>query len=342
MKMTKDMVPAEFRKWVGRRYDVEDQYQRAEQMAFSMINEGLARTGSPFWTMSVNGLLLNDQTADYLYRGDYGMTELNYKQGTFPVLEAYIKELTTPDMTDKQKVIALSQSMHYYLPKKYPKVPVFLYNESDEHTLLKGGGHCSCRGRLLTSLCQIMGIQARPVTQCPWIDRDRDAKKLLGGHTVVEVFLDGNWGFFDPQGSLFAMTEDGRIPSCWEIKQNREIFLSTPQHIKDQSQLNGYGVSKGEMSNWEYYWYKNFNPRCPMQISRYDNSASYTPGWLWATPELREKQAHDYALLQEILYDMASRNEITDEIYKTMSKNDFIKLLNITNTKLPSLETFAA
>jgi len=341
MKLTKDIVPAEFRKWVGRRPYLEDQYQRAEQMAFTMINEGLARPGSPFWQVSVNGLLLNDQTADYIYNGDYGKTDLNYKPGTYPVLEAYIEELTTPDMTDKQKVIALAQSMHYYLPKKYPKVPVFLYNESDEHTLLKGGGHCSCRARLLTALCQIMGIHARPIMQWAWTDREKDADKILGGHTVAEVFLDGEWGFFDPQHHLYAMTEDGRIPGCWEIRQNPEVFTKTPKHIEDQIEPHGYGADQGDMSVWEYYWYKNFNPKCPIQISRYDTTVPYSPGWLWATPELRERQQHDFGQLREVLNGMASRGEITDEVY-LMGKDEFAEFAKFGQTKMPSLEAVPA
>jgi transglutaminase-like putative cysteine protease len=337
MRLTADLVPASFRKYVGRRPWLVDQRQRARQMSFTMINECLARPGSPFWGVSVNGLLLNDETAAYIYGPDYGRIETPYRAGTHPVLERYIDEVTNDRMTDKERIIALSQSMHYYLPKRYPKVPVFLYNESDEHTLLKGGGHCSCRARLLCALAQILGIPARPAMQWTWVDYDKDPTKELGGHTVAEVFLDGEWGFFDPQHHLYAMTTDGRIPGILEIRRQPEVFTKTPKHIEDQIQPSGYGAAQGTMSVWEYYWYKNFNPKCPIQISRHDTMQPYTSVWLWATADLRARQQHDYDQIKSVLVPMGERGEITDEVY-LMNKHEFTEFAGITDAQLESNE----
>lgn len=337
LKPTRDIVPDHFKKFAGRRFHIDDQYTRAIHMAFTLSNEGLAEPGSPFWGVSTNGLMLNDQTAAYIYDGDYGKDNLPYKAGTHPVLERYIDEVTNDKMTDAQRVIALSQSMHYHLPKRYPKVPVFLYNESDEHTLLKGGGHCSCRARLLCALSQIMGIPARPVMQWAWIDFSKDDKKILGGHTVAEVFLNGEWGFFDPQHHLYAFTRDGRIPGIREIRRTPEIFTKTPKEIEDIIEPSGYGAAQGDKGVWEYYWYKNFNHKCPIQISRHDTMQPYEARWLWATPELRKNQQEDYARNEAILKDLAAKNGITDEIY-AMNLHQFRRRMNITDAKYQSLE----
>src|SRR5690606_30470125 len=158
--------------------------------------------------MARNGLLLNEQTEAFLYKGDYGFIDGPYVKGTRPLLEAWVNRYVKPGMSDGEKVIALSQSLFYDVPETFGKVPAFLYGESDEETLLKGGGHCSCRGRVLTALCQVAGLQARPAMMYIWVDPDGDPNKELSGHTVAEVYIDGQWGFFDPQHHCYAQTAD--------------------------------------------------------------------------------------------------------------------------------------
>lgn len=341
MQLTRDLVPAAFRKYVGRRPYLADQHLRAVQMAFTMTNEGLARPGSPFWQVSVNGLLLNDETYEYIYNGDFGKITNTYRRGTHPVLEKYIDSLITAGMSDREKIITLSQSMDQHLIKCYPKVPVFLYNESDEHTLLKGGGHCSCRARLLTAMAQMLGIQARPAMQWAWIDLQRDPNRLLGGHTVAEVYLDGKWCFFDPQHHSYGLIKGGEILNLWEIRHDRERYVKGSLAVHEQIQPVPYQNTPDGMNDYEYYWYKNVQPGCPIQISRYDSTQPYQSAWLWATKELREGQAHDFAQLRDLLLGMADRGEITDELY-AMSKSEFERHMGLTDVRMPSLEVAGA
>jgi hypothetical protein len=316
MRMTIDMVPKGLEKYVGLRFEIRDQAQRAEHMAFTFANECLSGSDTPFGRMSRNGVLLCDETRAFLYGGDFGMIKEPYQTGTHRVLEAYIESVVQPGMTDGEKAIALSQSMHFDLVKRYPKVPAFLYGESDQETLLKGGGHCSCRGRLLSAMCQMIGIQARPVMQWTWRDRTGpDPEQLMGGHTVAEVLIDGRWGFFDPQHHIYC-TDGERFYSVDEIRRNPECFTRMPEHVVKGMNPVGYGQAQGAMDVFAYYWGKNFDPRCPTQISRHDVNAPYTGGWFWATPEVRDMQRRDTVRHLAVLRNLAEKGAITDVVYQ--------------------------
>src|SRR5688572_25460639 len=162
MKDTLEIVPAAFRKYVGNRPPIACHKQRAQQMAFSLVTECLADACTPFARTARNGVMLCDQTASYLYDGDFGFASEPYRTGSKPILENYLDAIVEDSMSDAEKVITLCQAMHD-LPNRYGETPAFLYGESDEETLLKGGGHCSCMARVMCALCQILGIPARPV-----------------------------------------------------------------------------------------------------------------------------------------------------------------------------------
>jgi|GEM_PF-1381898 len=335
---TIDLVPESLKQYAGFRYYTDDQHQRAAQMSFTLMTECLSPGYTPFSRMSRNGLLINDETRDFIYHGDYGFLHRPYRRGQSVLLEQYIDSFITPGMSDGEKAIALSQSMYYELPKRYPKVPTFLYGESDEQTLLKGGGHCSCKGRLLTAMCQMIGLQARPAMMWAWYDREKDPSKILGGHTVTEVLIDGRWGFFDPQHHLYCMDAKGQFYSIDDIRQNPEVFTKMPDSVTGPMAAVGYNpADMGSMNTFEYYWYKNFNPRCPTQISRHDVTEPYVGRWTWSSPDRFQNQAHDMGLIRGILNDLADRGELTLEIYR-LTHREFCDRFGIT-TKLQPLTT---
>src|SRR5688572_2700701 len=149
MKDTIEIVPAKFRKYVGNRPPVVCHKQRAQQLSFTLVTECLADGRTPFSRMAQNGVMLNDETATYLYDGDYGFTSEPYRKGSKPILEDYLDSIVDDSMSDAEKVITVCQAMHD-LPQRYGEPPAFLYGESDEETLLKGGGHCSCMARVMS------------------------------------------------------------------------------------------------------------------------------------------------------------------------------------------------
>jgi hypothetical protein len=340
MKMTIDLVPAHLRLYVGMRPAFESQAQKAEHMAFNLMTECLAMPDSPFVKIARNGVLLNDATEHYLYDPSYrfGFIDEPYRQGTRQILEDYIASVVKPGMSKADQVVALSQSMHYDLPRRYPKVPQFLYGESDEQTILKGGGHCSCRGRLLSALCQVIGVQARPAMMWVWVDHERDPQKRLGGHTVAEVYLDGKWGFFDPQHHLYCRTHDGSFPNILDIRRDPSLLTNMPGAVVDEMQADGYGKDQDAMgmNTYEYYWYKNFNPMCPTSISRHDVNDRYCGRWNWASKEYFDNLDRDMAAIRAILLPLAGRGELTDDIYY-MNLNQFRKYFGLQG----KMQTFA-
>lgn len=332
MKMTIDLVPKHLWKYAGLRPWIEDAQQRAQHMAFSLVTELLAEEKTPFGRIARNGLMLNEETRTLL-DGSFGYLARPYVRGSRPVLETFIDSMVTHSMSDAEKVIALSQSMDS-LKKRFPPPPAFLYGESDEQTLLKGGGHCSCRGRLLCALCQVLGLEARPAMMWVWVDPAKPAV-LLGGHTVAEVFLDGQWGFFDPQHHLYCRTHDGSFPGIARIRENPELFYHMPAHEVARMKPKGYhGATEGE-ALFRYYWYKNFDTRCSISISRHDVNEPYVGPWNWATTEFRQKQEHDYEQFKKVIIPMAERGELTEEVYR-MNVDEFRRHAGITDGHLPS------
>ena len=332
MQMTIDIVPPEFRKYAGPRPWLGDPLRRAEHMSFNLVTELLADAETPFGRMARNGLLLSTETAEYL-NGSFGFIENTYQTGSKPVLENYIDSVVSDGMDDAEKVIALSQSLDD-LRKRHPSPPSFLYGESDEETILKGGGHCSCRARVLAAMAQVIGLQARPAMMWAWVD-PKKPDELLGGHTVAEIHLDGQWGFFDPQHHLYARTHDGSFPGMAMIRDNPEIFYDIPEDEAARMQPTGYPHATEGRALFEYYWYKNFDPRCPISISRHDVNEPYVGQWSWATPEFREKQDHDYNQFKSVLFKLAEEGKLTEEVYR-MDVDEFREFAGITDGQLAS------
>ncbi len=335
MKPTVEIVPPEFRKWAGLRPAYEDQAQRAIQMAFTLINECLAGPDTPFGQLSRNGLLLNDETREYLYTNDYGFIDDKPLPGRSPMLERWIDKYVDAGMTDGQKVAALSQSLYHDVPMAYPKVPSFLYGESDEQTLLKGAGHCSCKARMLTAMCQMIGIQARPAMMWPWMDDSAEPVVARSGHTVAEAYIDGQWGFFDPEHHMYCQTGDGRFPSIADIRENPRLLIDMPADVAIAMQPVDYLDRPADQDFFQWYWYKNFNPRCMTQISRYDSAGDHTIKWTWATEEFRAMQRADYERYRKLLNELADRGQLTDRIYQ-MGLDEFLIHMGITDANLRS------
>ncbi len=318
MKMTIDLVPEAIRPYVGLRFHTHDSWQRAEQMRFSFASECLCDSRSPQGLLARNGVLLNELTRDYLYQGSFGHVETAYVAGTWPLLERYIGSLVTQAMSDAEKVVTISQSLLYELPRRHPPSPVFLYGESDQEVLLKGGGHCTCKARLLCACCQILGVSARPVLQWTWRDRStaERAAKVRGGHTIVEVLLQGRWSYFDPEYHLYCADSAGRFFSIDEIRHNPDLFRLMPADIVEQMSPRHFGAEQGEESTIEYYWRLYLDPRGPTQISRHDTMQPYLGRWFWATNEALAGLERDMQVNETILHRLAERGELSEDIYQ--------------------------
>lgn len=330
MKDTIDIVPPEFRRLVGLRPPVQDPLHRATIMAYTLITECLAGAETPFGRMGRNGLWLCEETEGMIYGDGYGFIDPPYVRGSRPILESFVASVIDAAMSDRDKALALSQSLNVS-KERFGKVPAFLYGESDEQTLLKGAGHCSCKARLLTALCQTVGIQARPLMF--WAVPDpEDPAKILGGHTVAEAYVDGAWAFLDPEMHMFCPTPAGHLASIRDIQKSPELLTSLSEQALDEMQP--VFRERDGMPVLEYVARQYFQPIVPICFSRHDVNDTYVGRWVWATDEFREKQRHDCELYKSILYELARNGELTDRIY-VMGVEEFRHEMGITDAQLP-------
>ena len=305
-----DTVPDNLKKYVGLRAPVTDQFDRAHIMSFTLLTECLCAPRTPFRQMAANGLYLCEETEDYIY-GTHGFIDEPYIKGSRPILEDWIGEVVSEGMFDREKAIALNACIPA-MREKYGKVPFFLYGESDEETVLKGGGHCSCRARLLTAFCQVVGLQARPVMF--WTVPDpADPTKILGGHTVAEIFVDGGWAFFDPMPALYCQKPDGSLASIRNIREDPALLTSMSDEVLRE--MNHSAVVRDGMEPFDYMVWRFFQKMVPTCFSVHHVNGDYKSRWNYATQEFKEKLNHDYELYKTVLREMAPNGEITDEVY---------------------------
>jgi hypothetical protein len=169
--------------------------------------------------------------------------------------------------------------------------------------------------RLITSLCQILGLQARPAFFWVGYDPQRPGF-MLGGHTVVEVQIDGKWGFFDPMCRVYCQTADGRFPSVREILEDPTLFTRMPESVKKR-QRPWLPSTFPEMDDFEYYAYRFFTKRIAVSITRHEvTDTNSLIRWTWATKEFREKQERDHKKNKQVLLPLGDRDELPDEIYR--------------------------
>lgn len=333
MMMTKDLCPKDFLNYVGLKPWLEDSLQRAHLMYFTLCTELLTNQKSPFGLMAQNGLLLNQQTENWLYQNDISQYSINYQKGMRPILESYIDNTISPNLSDKEKVIKLSQSIDN-LPNIYGETPYFLYGESDEETLLKGGGHCSCKARLLTALCQVLGVPARPILMWTWESEDRPNEQL-GGHTVTEVYLNGKWSFFDPQTHLYVTDQNGELFSIKELRSNPKLLTEMPSPLLQQIQPKITNPKYPTLESFiNFYADSYFDIRCPTSFSRHDVNEPYQGRWNWRTKEFREALNHDLEKNKEIVLSWANSGELTEKNYK-LSCKEFRNMVSFKDWKCP-------
>lgn len=334
MNVITDLVPSHLHPYIGMRPRIEAPWHRAHMLSFTSATMLLAAPCTPFAQMARNTLMLNDETQDLIYGkdgGSFGKWDTPYQSGSRPLLERYIELHTDDTMTDREKVIALNQSTAN-LPKQFGSVPHFLYGETDEETLLKGGGHCSCQARLLTALCQVIGLQARCMLM--WVGPHPDnCEKFVGGHTTTEVFLDGKWCFFDPSFHWYVIRKDGSMPTTQELRDHPEILdeMSAAQWAQIDPYNRGEENALHRLKN--EYFQKYLHPAVPLHPALHHVNGDWTPHWTFADPAFVEKRDHDWAAVKKIVFDLARKGELTDEIYQ-LEIEAFRERFGITDVKL--------
>jgi len=161
-------------------------------------------------------LYLTAETAEYVY-SDYTPLELKYEHGSRPKLDETVDMLTTPEMSEFERLLWLGRFVRD-LPNKHNWAPMPFTGGTEEELIEKAPAMCNEQARLLVVLCQVAGMPARYVGH------------HIGGHGVTEVYVDGSWAYYDIRGKFF-FKEDGRLANTWEIWQDPAIIDRQPDWV---------------------------------------------------------------------------------------------------------------
>lgn len=159
-----------------------------------------------------DAIALTQETREYLY-SDYTPSTCRYEPGTRPLLEAVVRHACEGCATDREKVIRLvtwRRANHTHVGK--------CGLGTEEEIILGGYSMCHDASRTLITLCHVAGLGARMVLGLN--------DKARNGHTLTEVFFDGQWALVDPSPTMpfaWCRTSDDRWLSAWDLQTEPQL-----------------------------------------------------------------------------------------------------------------------
>lgn len=267
--------PQIIQQYSGRNPRIDDALQRAAYQRGVRVSALYYPPGTADWDEKKSQVLLNGHTAEYLYTQHTPLT-IDYVPGSRPQLERVVGRIVGPGMTEREKALAIVRycvaGFRNDYPKPIPEKEVFL-NASEEEILKLGGGQCDDRSRLIICLAQIAGLPSRFVAVYSHFRPEEDYK-LVGGHAIQEIFIEGGWAFFDSSVMVFyCLRKDGRIASLWDVLSDPGIVERQPQEVLDDCGTTGE----------RFLWYADtyLNPRSAASVSNYRASDYWRYDWHW-------------------------------------------------------------
>lgn len=150
-------------------------------------------------------LLLPQKLSDHAYR------EIGYK--------IISKNITRGLESNQKRAIHLMEYLHENL---------FIYINPDIHSgrpfdqLRDGAAYCDYLSNNLGALLAKIGIRGRYVFLLD--------KNGVSPHTISEVFLDGEWRFFDPLYGLYSIkSREGTLATLHDISQDPSLLFENPR-----------------------------------------------------------------------------------------------------------------
>lgn len=170
------------------------------------------------WQKLKNQVLMCSETRNMIYAVP---ADVKYVQGSRPVIEMTSQWVTKDAKTARERVLALLKFCRDLYLTHGKHLHYRFYGGTEEQLIEKGENLCECMGRLMVSLCEVLGIPGRIVMH------------VVNGHITSEVFIENKWCFFDPRFAVFYVDENEAFLSVEEIMQNREIIFNQPQWVKE-------------------------------------------------------------------------------------------------------------
>jgi hypothetical protein len=200
----KETVPDSMKPFLGR-FGLPDPYPTQTEPL------GAVTAGVDLWQAN-HFVVYRQETAKYLY-SDYSSPKVEYRRGTYPLIERIVARHTRGCKTDREKAVALltkampAEILHPSIPPLGPDCPpnrAF----SDEDLLKSHTGWCNEQARAYVRLCQVAGIPARMLFLF-YADRK-------SGHVIAEFYADGRWSMADASWCCVFPAPDGHLMSAAE------------------------------------------------------------------------------------------------------------------------------
>lgn len=178
---------------------------------------GTTTRGIDFWQAN-HFIGYNEKTADYLYH-DYSPTTVQYRKGTYPMVEKLVAKYAARARTPREKAIALltkampEAMLHPGIPPYSPACPMDR-GLDDEGLIASKRAYCNEQARVYVRMCQAAGIPARMIFLF-YADKK-------GGHVVSEFYADGRWSMADSSYLCVFPAPDGHLMSAAECHQDLE------------------------------------------------------------------------------------------------------------------------
>ena len=221
--------------------------------------------------MTLGRTRLCEATADYLYT-KHTPLKILYKRGMRPELEKTVARILKGKRSERARVLALLRFVRD-LYTLYPEVRAkgeldSFHGGLEEEVIKKGSSMCNEQSRVFCCLCQVAGIPARYVGH------------HVGGHGVMEAFVEGAWAYFDNRGKYF-LKSNGKLASAWEIRNDLSLIDSQPDEVKAD-------VRPGVSDDTTRVYFSRVEITSVMNYFVWD-CAKYDFGWIWNTPDLRAR-----------------------------------------------------
>jgi hypothetical protein len=155
-------------------------------------------------------------------------------------IEDMMAEIVKPDMTDREKALAIWQ---FLVDNRYHDQPA--HNDVELHDPVRylnvyGYGFCDDSATNLMVLAEQAGLKARV-----W---------GLEGHVVPEVFFDGGWHMLDPDGEIYYLEDDGHTIASVETLEKRPDIIRkypSPYYRRTEDLVMVYTTTEdNQVSDW--------------------------------------------------------------------------------------------
>ena len=154
---------------------------------------------------------------------------VNHQKNWF-TLDTMLDEIIRDEMSDRERALALWRFVVDHRHHGEPMHKTFELHDPVRYLNLYGFGYCDDSAKTLAVMAEKAGLKARV-----W---------GLQGHVVTELYYDGSWHLFDPDGEVYYLADDGVTIAGLELLEQRpDLIRKQPGVYPDIEATVGYYTS---------------------------------------------------------------------------------------------------